>query len=227
MRLHYLQHVSFETPGYILDWAKENFFEVTSTHFYKEGWALPMQDDFDCLVVMGGPMGVYDQDDYPWLSEEQNFIQEVISAGKPILGICLGAQLIASALSSKVYKGTKEIGWFPVKKISSGTYFDDFSDFQTVLHWHGDTFDLPSGSTLIATNDVTRNQAFELGNVVGLQFHFEMGLENVQSILEHAANDLTDDPYVQTKAQISLENSFYSDNKAVLYSLLNKLFIKK
>ncbi|MEM7618183.1 MAG: type 1 glutamine amidotransferase, partial [Pseudomonadota bacterium] len=209
MRLHYLQHVSFESPGYILNWANDNNVEVSQTFFFEDTYQLPDQSDFDCLVVMGGPMGVYDNVEYPWIDDEKSFIQEAISLNKPILGICLGAQLIASALGAKVYKGTKEIGWFPVEKQNSGVYFENFSDRQTVLHWHGDTFDLPEGATLLASNGVTKNQAFEINNVVGLQFHFEMGPANIAEILKNAANDLTDDPYVQTAEKISSEKKFY------------------
>jgi len=224
MRLHYLQHVSFETPGYILDWVKENNVEVSATYFFEENYKLPNQKDFDCLVVMGGPMGVYDNSEYPWLDAELEFIKNTISNNKPILGICLGAQLIASALGAKVYKGTKEIGWYPVNKHNSGTYFKSFPDEKTVLHWHGDTFDLPDGATLIASNSVTKNQAFEVNNIVGLQFHFEMGEGNVAEILKHASDDLTDDPYVQDKDTILLTSQHYKSNRRVLFSLLSDLF---
>lgn len=227
MRLHYLQHVFFETPGYILNWAEENNVEVTSTHFYQEYYTLPDQNDFDCLVVMGGPMGVYDEDQYDWIVPERNFIKDTIENGKPVLGICLGAQLIASALGSKVYPGTKEIGWFSVMKQNSGQYFESLPDSQMVLHWHGDTFDLPDGATLIASNDVTKNQAFEIGKVVGLQFHFEMGPDNVESILKNAADDLTNDPYVQTAEGIRAETGHFDDNKMILFNLLNQLFLEK
>lgn len=223
MRLHYLQHVSFESPGYILDWADEQNAQVTSTHFYQDDYTLPSTDDFDFLIVMGGPMGVYDVEDYPWIAEEKKFIADTIAADKPVLGICLGAQFIANALNAKVFKATKEIGWYPVQKQSDGQFFHDFPSSQTVMHWHGDTFDLPDGATLLASNDVTRHQAFEYKNCVALQFHFEMKPENITAILEHAANDLTDDPYVQNKSDIELEKTHFEENRIVLFSILGQL----
>ncbi len=224
MRLHYLQHVFFESPGSILDWAEENNVEISSTHFFEKNSVLPNQDDFDCLVVMGGPMGVYDLKDYPWLEEELTFIKDTIARNKPILGICLGAQLIASALGAKVFKGTKEIGWYPVQKQNSGYYFKEFPEEQIVFHWHGDTFELPNNATLIASSSVTKNQAFEINNVVGLQFHFEMGEDNILKILENAADDLTNDPYVQTKEIIASTKDYYEENERILFNLLDKLF---
>lgn len=227
MNLHYLQHVPFESPGYILNWAEENNLEVSSTRFYQDDYQLPDQQDFDVLVVMGGPMGVYDHADYPWINEEADFIRQTIDADKPVLGICLGAQLIASALGAKVYPGTKEIGWFPVQKITSGKFFENFPDGQTVLHWHGDTFDLPEGATLLAYTAVTKHQAFEFNNVVGLQFHFEMGKDNVAEILANASDDLIDEPYIQDADTIANEDRFFNQNKDILYSILDKLFLKK
>ncbi|MEM9469280.1 MAG: gamma-glutamyl-gamma-aminobutyrate hydrolase family protein [Pseudomonadota bacterium] len=223
MKLHYLQHVHFETPGFILDWAQQKNAKITSTLFFEQDYQLPQEQDFDFLVVMGGPMGVNDNDDYPWLNEEKKLIQFTIEAGKPVIGICLGAQLIASALGANVYQGTKEIGWAPIEIVNKGYYFKNFPEQQTVMHWHGDTFDLPEGATLLASNDVTKNQAFELNNVVGLQFHFEMGEENINSILEHAANDLTDDPHVQTKEQILTQTEYFEPNKKILFDILDKL----
>lgn len=224
MRLHYLQHVSFETPGRILDWAASNDVQVSATKFFEDDYILPAQDDFDVLVVMGGPMGVYDVQDYPWLNVEKEFLKHTIESEKPVLGICLGAQLIARSLGAKVYQGTKEIGWFPIQKVNEGRFLKDFPNTINVMHWHGDTFDLPEGATLIASNEVTKNQAFEYKNCLALQFHFEMGPDNVGSILEHAGDDLTLDPYVQTAEQIQSETSFFAENKTVLFHLLDTLF---
>ena len=226
MRLHYLQHVHFESPGYILEWAEAQGADITSTHFYQDDYALPTIDDFDFLVVMGGPMGVYDGDEYPWIKEEKQFIADVIAANKPVLGICLGAQFIANALNAKVYQGTKEIGWYPVEKIASGEFLNAFPSSQTVMHWHGDTFDLPEGATLLASNDVTKHQAFEYKNCVALQFHFEMRPDNVAQILENAENDLTDDPYVQSKEDIENENGYFESNREILFSILDTLKTK-
>jgi len=116
MNLHYLQHVSFEGLGTIQSWADRNAHSVSVTRFY-ENEHLPSPECVDMLVIMGGPMGIYDYTEYPWLHEEKEFIRQAIAAGKPVLGVCLGAQLIADVCGARVFPGKqKEIGWFPLKR---------------------------------------------------------------------------------------------------------------
>lgn len=113
MKIHYLQHVPFELPEHISVWAKEKGHEITGTLLY-ENYYLPELSEFDLLVILGGPMGVDDEDKHPWLVLEKHFIKEAIQHRKLVIGICLGAQLIAEILGGKVYKNHyKEIGWFP------------------------------------------------------------------------------------------------------------------
>ena len=132
----------------------------------------------DLLVVLGGPIGVYETDRYPFLVDEINLIEQRLASGRPMLGICLGAQLIARAAGCRVYPGPrKEIGYAPIELTSDGMASPlcalQKSNFN-VLHWHGDTFDLPSGATRLASSSVTQNQAFSLGpEVLALQFHIE------------------------------------------------------
>ena len=115
MRLHYIQHVPFETPGSILDWAADNGVTLSSTRVH-DGDSFPSPGKFDMLVVMGGPMSVDDESDYEWLRDEKSFIRETIHAGKALVGICLGAQLVASVLGSTISRNKyKEIGWYPVR----------------------------------------------------------------------------------------------------------------
>jgi GMP synthase-like glutamine amidotransferase len=112
MRLHWLQHVPFEGLGYIKDWAEEQGFDITCTRLY-EGEELPKMDEFDWLIVMGGPMGIFDYNDHPWLTDEKEFIELAIDEEKTVIGICLGAQLIATALGAEVKNNpVKEIGWY-------------------------------------------------------------------------------------------------------------------
>ena len=130
----------------------------------------------DLLVVLGGPVGAYDRDIYPFLGDEIALLERRLAAGLPTLGICLGAQLIAQALGAAVYPGpAKEIGWAPVTLTDSGRAGPlAHLDGAPVLHWHGDTFDLPSGCDLLAYTAICRNQAFARGpNVLALQFHPE------------------------------------------------------
>ena len=115
MRIHYLQHVPFENPGSILTWAEENNCFVSSTKLYQND-SLPGQKDFDWLVIMGGPMNIYEEKNYHWLTEEKIFIKESIAAGKIVIGLCLGGQLLADAIGGKVTANPcKEIGWFPIR----------------------------------------------------------------------------------------------------------------
>jgi GMP synthase (glutamine-hydrolysing) len=139
----------------------------------------------DLLVVLGGPIGVYDAADYPFLTAEIDCIRQRLAAQKPILGVCLGAQLMAAALGARVYPGSRgaEIGWFPLLPAESSP--DWFVPLLTkglkLFHWHGDTFDLPAGAQRLAATDLYENQAFSFGDfALGLQFHPEvtaLGLE--------------------------------------------------
>ena len=175
MHAHYFQHVVFEGLGSIERWLQTNAFTVSNTRFYETS-ELPTTDGIDLLVVMGGPMSVNDEADYPWLAAEKQFIRKMISLGKPVLGICLGAQLIASAMGMAVYKNDeKEIGWFPIEGIppkDDSTF--GFPPSLEVFHWHGETFDLPPKAIRLAKSSGCANQAFQLGqSVIGLQFHLE------------------------------------------------------
>ena len=129
------------------------------------------------LIVMGGPMGVYEADRYPFLTAEMNLIRRAADAGLPVLGICLGSQLIAGALGARVYPGGhKEIGWYPVEVVApDDTWTRGLPRRFTALHWHGDTFDLPAGATRLFRSELYENQGFRWGaNVCAIQFHFEI-----------------------------------------------------
>lgn len=200
MRAHYLQHVPFEGPGCIAPWLESNGYRLTHTRFF-EGMALPNPEDIDLLVVMGGPMSVNEEDKFPWLVLEKHFVRAVIAAEKPVLGICLGAQLIANAMGAKVYPNReKEIGWFPVQGVhaAAGDRFR-FPLTQTVFHWHGETFDLPPDAIRLATSEACANQAFQLGKrVLGLQFHLETTPALVMDLVAHCGDELVPSKFVQT-----------------------------
>ncbi|MES9946164.1 MAG: gamma-glutamyl-gamma-aminobutyrate hydrolase family protein [Candidatus Thiodiazotropha sp.] len=204
MRALYLQHVPFEGLGSIETWLQSAGCEITNARLY-ESDELPEVDEVDLLVIMGGPMSVNDTTDYPWLVKEKEFIKSVIDSGKPVLGICLGAQLIASSLGADIYSNSvKEIGWFPIQAVrSDNKALFQFPEEAVVFHWHGETFDLPSGATQIAASKVCRNQAFQIGaNVIGLQFHLETTPASAQAIVEHCAAELVDGETIQTETEI-------------------------
>lgn len=198
MRIHYLQHVAFEGPAAIADWARHRGHEVNGTRL-DLGTPLPGLADFDWLVVMGGPMGVGDVGKYPWIAGEVNLIREAVETGKIVLGVCLGAQLIAHAAGARVYRAShKEIGWFPVEAldVESEDAFHGFPPRFTPLHWHGDTFELPAGAIHLACSRACSNQAFQLGpRVLGLQFHLEATPQSVAALVDHCAGQIGDGPW--------------------------------
>ena len=204
MRAHYLQHVPFEGLGSIESWLKSKGFEITSTRFF-EADDLPEPAEIDLLVVMGGPMSVNDKDRYPWLTKEKAFIHKSIESHKAVLGICLGAQLIASSLGAGVFPNQcKEIGWFPIHGVpqNSDSCFH-FAPLLEVFHWHGETFDLPPGATCIASSQGCKHQAFQLGDsVIGLQFHLETTVESAKAIVTHCGDELVEEAFVQSETEI-------------------------
>lgn len=204
MRAHYFQHVPFEGLGSIEPWLKKAGYEITGTRFFEVA-ELPDLREIDFLVVMGGPMSVNDEDKFPWLVAEKKFIWDAIAKNKPVLGICLGAQLIASALGAKVYPNkVKEIGWFPVYGIKANdeSVFK-FPESITVFHWHGETFDLPSGATHLAKSIACENQAFQVGtSVMALQFHLETTPKAAQKLVSNCREELSPAQYVQTEEEI-------------------------
>ena len=188
MNIHYLQHIEVETPGAILDWAGSKHHPIKGTKLYKQ-FRFPSVSDFDWLFVMGGPMGVYEEKHFSWLKEEKLFIEEAMKSGKTVIGICLGSQLIAEVLGSKVYQGMiKEIGWYPIHLTDAAKkspLFNQFEQSETVFHWHGDTYDLPKGVTHLAGNQVYESQAYSYDNqVFGFQFHLEFTPKIIKSLIK-------------------------------------------
>ena len=186
----------------IARWVGERGHTLTSTAFYETEHALPQPASYDALIVMGGPMGVHDEERYPWLKEEKRHIASAIHAGKNVLGICLGAQLIADVLGAKVApQGYPEIGWFPVTFTDAAEGHPLLAGLEsgmTVFHWHGDRFEIPSGALHLAESAGCPHQAFLYGNhVLGLQCHLEMDAAAVERLLAACADDLRPSPHVQ------------------------------
>jgi len=215
-----------EGIGKIADWIRDRGHEVTGTHLYR-GDALPADDAFDFLVIMGGPMNIYEYRRHPWLPAEKRFIKRAIDSGKIALGICLGAQLIADVLGSKVFQNpTFEIGWFPVRfnaAKQSIPALQNFPDQLTVLHWHGDTFNPPPGAVHLATSEGCQNQAFAVGKrVIGLQFHIEMDAPDVAAFLD----DTLPEPLpgqIQSAEEMIQGQCHLPEIHAALYVMLDAL----
>lgn len=207
MRLHVLQHVPFEDEAEIGAWAAARGWTVTRSRLFADEDPHPAPGGVDGLVIMGGPMGVYDYESCPWLLREKTYILDTIRANRHVLGICLGAQLIADVLGAPVRKNPHpEIGWFPVRL--SGVLPDAaaLSALPAVFHafhWHNDSFEIPRGAVRFAGSDACRNQGFFLGQrVAGLQFHLEYSARSIEAMLENAHGELEPGPFVQSRETI-------------------------
>jgi GMP synthase-like glutamine amidotransferase len=175
-----LQHIACEPPAAFEDELLARGLELTRVEL-DEGDPLPDWREFGAVVVMGGPMGAYDEDEHPWLAAEKRLLREAVEADVPVWGVCLGAQLLASALGARVYRGAEpEVGVLPVELTPEAAGDPVFgaapASFHT-LQWHGDTFELPPGATALATSPMYPSQAFRVGRSYALQFHVEVSLE--------------------------------------------------
>lgn len=218
-----MQHVPFEGTGSIAAWLSERNAQVTRTSFF-ESAELPELKGLDLIIAMGGPMSVNDEDTLPWMKAEKQFIRDAIRLNVPVLGICLGAQLIANAIGSRVYGNReKEIGWFEIESTPSGKHVFRFPPKATVFHWHGETFDLPPGSVRLARSAACANQAFQMGDrVIGLQFHLEMTPESIDSIIHNCRHELTEAAFVQTEPEMrSVHRGVLAENNRLMGDILS------
>jgi len=190
MVIHIIQHVPFEGPGLIVPWAEANRREWKICKAWCQEF--PSPGFRDTIVLMGGPMSVWDSALHPWLTEEKAWLRKQLRNGRRVVGICLGAQLLAEALGARVFPNeVKEIGWMPVTWSNGAREWLPELPRQTpVLHWHGDTFDLPEHACRLASTDVCRNQAFLKRNTLGLQFHLEAGEIECGRMIENCGEDL-------------------------------------
>ncbi len=224
MNIHWIQHVPFEGLGNIKEWIENHHHTLSCTKQYS-GESLPDIHDIDMLIIMGGSMGVYDVDEYPWIKTETQFIKECVELNKPVLGICLGSQFIASAMDAKVYPGpVKEIGWFPVQ-IFNKELFPFEEDHPVIFHWHGDTFDLPNNAELLASTPEVKHQAFRFGDkTIAIQFHLEQTEETVAGMLTHFADDLLENgAKIQSKEEIESQKHYFETNKKIMFHILDFL----
>lgn len=210
----------------------ESFFQgkghhITQTPLY-ESEDYPGVDEIDWLIVMGGPMGVYDEPDYTWLRSEKAYIIKVIAAGKMVLGICLGAQLIADALGAKVYKNKHcEIGWFQIDRSSAVDHTilsDALPERIDAFHWHSDTFDIPDGAQSLGRSEACQNQGFILNNrIVGFQFHLETTLPSARSLIENCRDELDASDYVQTENEMLADEQRFNRSNELMFQLVECL----
>ena len=193
MRVAILQHAPFEGPGRVTQWLDLRAARVRTYHLYANA-RLPKVDDLDLLIVMGGPMSVHDEAALPWLKAEKRLIRKALDAGKRVLGICLGGQLLAQVLGAEVRKGEAEIGWWPMEKRVEA----DRSPLGRMLpqrllamHWHGETFDLPPGAIPLYGSAACANQGFVWEErAIALQCHLESTPESIEAMLEACSEDL-------------------------------------
>ncbi|MCI1901467.1 MAG: type 1 glutamine amidotransferase [Bifidobacteriaceae bacterium] len=175
-RVLILQHAAWERPGRILDSLEEVGLAVNIDSIVDDKKPkLPSFDSVAGVVLMGGPMRATDVEDHPGLKAEAKLAKACVTCGKPLLGVCLGHQILATALGAKLKQAkSAEIGYGPIQRVDKHDYFSMFSKSATVLNWHSDSVSVPSGGQLLATSESTKNQAFRMGSALGLQFHLEV-----------------------------------------------------
>jgi GMP synthase (glutamine-hydrolysing) len=182
-----IRHVHFEDCGTLADVLHERGFEIR----YVEGWRENLRDldvtTPDLVVGLGGPVGVYDANQYPWIAGEIALLERRLATRRPTLGICLGAQMLARVLGAKVFPGKKELGWSPLRLTEAGkssVIAPLAGELTSMLHWHGDTFDLPSGATLLASTEQVAHQVYSWERfVLAFQCHPEVRHEDIESWL--------------------------------------------
>lgn len=224
MKVHWLQHAEHEELGCIAPWLAGRGDTVTHTRPYA-GEALPKASGFDALIVMGGPMNVHEHEAHPWLMREKALIRAALAARKRVLGICLGAQLVADALGAPVTRNAEtEIGWYEVRMDEAGRRARVFAGFPATFmafHWHGDTFAIPAGCECLMSSDGCANQAFASadGRVVGIQFHLEVTAANAREWLRLESPSPA--RYVQPAAEILAPLENFAANNRLMLKLLD------
>lgn len=178
-RLLVFQHVAYEILGTLDPLLRGSGFRIRYVNFGRSNYKIPNLKNYDGLIILGGPMNVDQVDEYPYLVHELDAIKEALDLDMPILGICLGSQLLAKALGCGVSRnGCKEIGWYDVEPTAEGKkdpLVGEFKNLEKIFQWHGDTFEIPRGSVRLATSKTCKNQAYRYGDkVYGFQFHLEV-----------------------------------------------------
>lgn len=202
-RAVFLQHAPFEGPARLGPLLRDRGYAVEVVPVF-EGGPLPDLRTADLVVATGGPMSVNDEDDLAWIAPEKRALREAIGARVPTLGICLGAQLIASSLGAAVRSNDeREVGWFGVHAVRAEPLAEAVAAPARVLHWHGERWDVPVGARLLASSEACETQAFAIDDhVLGLQFHLEMDRDAAAALVEHCPDDLAPGAFVQSAGDI-------------------------
>lgn len=227
LRVHYLQHVTFEGPANIYSWADMRGLQISRT-LLSQHEPFPDLDDFDWLIIMGGPMSVSEEAEYPWLKEEKLFIKKAIDAGKIVFGICLGAQLIAHVLGGKVERGPhREIGWFKVHTNDNKAQHPLFKDWPkefNAFHWHMDTFELPEGAVNFCSSEACDNQAFFFNDrVIAFQFHLEFCDHTIRRLINKHGDQMTESQYVQKEHELLDQDDLNLELRHRLFDFLDAM----
>jgi len=219
-----VQNTRIESSGYLGELLDRDGFDITSINAKHE--TIPNQK-FSLVVILGAPESA--NDDFPYLIEEQELIKNSVNDDIPVLGICLGSQLIAKTFGAKVYKGpTKEIGFYHDLMFSNDSkLFGGFKNPFTVFHWHGDTFDLPTGATRLALSENYLNQAFQYKSAIGLQFHLEVNEQMVNLWLDKTEEKLQQITYIdpqKIRSDIDENISIVKSNMENFYKNFKSVF---
>ena len=227
MRILCIQHDPLDGPGALIAWAEARGSSLSCCLICK-GDPLPPLESFDLLVSLGGPMGAYEEEKHPWLSSEKEYLRQAFAAGKKILGLCLGCQLLADALGGRAFRHTcKEFGWQPIEPLHDGTsWFGATTPFQA-FQWHGDTYSLPPGAIQLARNEATEQQAFLVrgpagDQVIGLQFHLEWTEEMARDAVAEPGVAPPPSPFVQSPDEILSDLSLFESARSRFFALMDR-----
>lgn len=225
MKIHCLVHLEFETLGNIKDWVQSKGYTISLTMPCKDSF-YPGTEEFDLLIIMGGLMSVYQEDEYPWLIKEKEFVRNAIESGKSVYGICFGAQMLSELLGGTVSRNKfREIGWHKVQSLDAfnkdASLFDCPSEF-TILQWHGDTFTLPEGAARLFESEACLEQGFIYGSdVLAVQFHPEADEQCVESLLTQCSSDLVEGRYIQSGEEIRGRSDLLESSSNLMFKILD------
>ena len=218
-----IRHVKVEDLGIFEEILKNQNFSIKYLDTPEGETLKEPVESYQLVFVLGGYMGAYEEEKYPFLKYEFQLMENILKKDIPLVGICLGAQMLAKVLGARVYPGEKgkEMGWMKVFKTGDHFYFEEFPEELTVLQWHGDTFDLPEGAIRIFSSEKYQNQAFVYKNAIGLQFHLEVDDEIVKNWIEYYKDELK-------KEDINLERFFKVEKEEIeLLEKISEKLIKK